>query len=412
VTPPDAALKAAFLAALGPADVPLGLAVSGGGDSVALLRLAVDAGLAVRAVTVDHGLRIESAAEAAWVGRLCAGLGVPHDVLPWHGWDGAGNLQDQARRARLSLIADWAVSAGLGIVALGHTRDDQAETVLMRLARRAGVDGLSAMAERRAALGVVWLRPLLGVSRDELRSFLRDRKQDWIEDPSNNAPRFDRVKARHVLAELAPLGITPEMLAGVAAQLRDAREALSIQTEAAARRMARVEAGDVVIDRAAFLALPPEIRRRLLVGALTWVASAEYGPRAAAVLSLLAAVAAGQGGTLAGCRVITRRDVLRVTREWQAVREKAAPPGQIWDRRWRVRGPDIKGLQVRALGRAGLAAIGDWRRTGLPCATGLVLPAVWRDEVLVAAPLLRPGDGWTADLAGGAEGFFLSLLSH
>ena len=105
---------------------------------MALLLLALDAGLQVRAVTVDHGLRPEAAAEAAWVGRLCAGLGVPHDTLQWQGWDGAGNLQDQARRARLSLIADWAKVAGLGAVALGHTQDDQAETVLMRLARRAG----------------------------------------------------------------------------------------------------------------------------------------------------------------------------------------------------------------------------------------------------------------------------------
>ena len=99
----SASLTAAFRAALGPVDHPLGLAVSGGGDSVALLLLAVDAGLQVRAVTVDHGLRPEAAAEAAWVGRLCAGLGVPHDILQWQGWDGAGNLQDQARRARLAL---------------------------------------------------------------------------------------------------------------------------------------------------------------------------------------------------------------------------------------------------------------------------------------------------------------------
>ena len=379
---------------------------------MALLLLAVDAGLQVRAVTVDHGLRPEAAAEAAWVGRLCAGLGVHHDTLRWLGWDGAGNLQDQARRARLSLIADWARAAGLGAVALGHTQDDQAETVLMRLARRAGVDGLSAMAAERRAQGMIWRRPLLSVSRDDLRAYLRASGQAWIEDPSNDMLRFDRVKARRALAALAPLGITPEVLAGVADQMRRTRSALDHQTEAAARQIVRIEGGDVVMDRAGFQAQPDEIRRRLLVGALGWVGSAEYGPRAASVQALLTAVAAGRGGTLAGCRVSLRGPRLRVAREWQAVRDVVAVPGQLWDRRWIVRGPDFNGLDVRALGEAGLSAAGDWRKSGLPRASLLASPSVWRAEVLIAAPLVGSTAGWTAELAGGGDGFFLSLLSH
>jgi tRNA(Ile)-lysidine synthase len=408
----SASLTAAFRAALGPVDHPLGLAVSGGGDSVALLLLAVDAGQQVRAVTVDHGLRPEAAAEAAWVGRLCAGLGVPHDTLQWQGWTGAGNLQDQARRARLSLIADWAMAAGLGAVALGHTQDDQAETVLMRLARRAGVDGLSAMSDRRRAQGMTWLRPLLSVSRDDLRAFLRARGQEWIEDPSNDALRFDRVKARRALTALAPLGLTAAVLAGVADQMRTARSALDHQTEAAARQIARIEGGDVVMDRAGFEGLPAEIRRRLLVGALGWIGSADYGPRAASVQALLTAVAAGRGGTLAGCRVTLRPSTLRVAREWQAVRGMVAAPGQLWDRRWIVTGPDSNGLEVKALGEAGLAMVADWRKSGLPRASLLASPSVWRAGVLISAPLAGSTTGWTAELAGGADGFFLSLLSH
>ena len=406
------ALTAAFRAALGPVDHPLGLAVSGGGDSVALLLLAVDAGLPVRAVTVDHGLRPDAAAEAAWVSRLCAGLGVPHDTLHWQGWTGAGNLQDQARRARLSLVADWAKAAGLGAVALGHTQDDQAETVLMRLARRAGVDGLSAMSAQRRAQGMTWLRPLLSVSRDDLRAYLRACGQAWVEDPSNDALRFDRVKARRALAHLAPLGITPAVLAGVAGQMRSARTALEHQTGAAARQIARIEGGDVVMDRAGFEALPDEIRRRLLVGAREWVGSADYGPRAAPVQALLTAITAGRGGTLSGCRVTLRATTLRVAREWQAVRATVAAPGQVWDRRWLVTGPDFNGLDIRALGEEGLSAAGDWRRSGLPRASLLASPSVWRDKVLIAAPLVRDTAGWTAEPASGADGFFLSLLSH
>ena len=379
---------------------------------MALLLLAVDAGQQVRAVTVDHGLRPEAAAEAAWVARLCAGLGVPHDTLQWQGWTGAGNLQDQARRARLSLIADWAMAAGLGAVALGHTQDDQAETVLMRLARRAGVDGLSAMSDCRRAQGMTWLRPLLSVSRDDLRAFLRARGQEWIEDPSNDALRFDRVKARRALTALAPLGLTAAVLAGVADQMRTARSALDHQTEAATRQIARIEGGDVVMDRAGFEGLPAEIRRRLLVGVLGWIGSADYGPRAASVQALLTAVAAGRGGTLAGCRVTLRPSTLRAAREWQAVRGMVAAPGQLWDRRWIVTGPDSNGLDVKALGEAGLAMVADWRTSGLPRASLLASPSVWRAGVLISAPLAGGTTGWTAELTGGADGFFLSLLSH
>lgn len=406
------ALIGRFQAALGPVDHPLGLAISGGGDSVALLLLAVEAGLPVAAVTVDHGLRAEAAAEAAWVAALCTRLGVRHEVLRWQGWDGAGNLQDAARRARLRLIADWAQRHGIGVVALGHTQDDQAETVLMRLARRAGVDGLSGMAAWRVHLGVGWVRPLLGVSRGELRDWLKARGQEWIEDPSNQALRFDRVKARRALEALGPLGIDAEVLAGVASQMAAAREALRVQTLEAARRIAVVEAGDVVIDRPGFLALPGEVARRMLVAALRWVGSAEYGPRAEPVQALMAAVSNGRGGTLHGCRVLCRRASLRVTREVQAVRGRSAMPGVPWDGRWQVMGPEISGLEVRALDEAGLALCPDWRAAGRPRAQLLASPAVWRGQNLVAAPLAREEPEWRAETVGGDEAFFLSVLSH
>ena len=121
-----------------------------------MLYLAVEAGCDVAVATVDHGLRPEAAAEAAEVAAICAGLGVPHEILHWH-WDGAGNLQDAARRGRMALLADWARRRGLRTVALGHTEDDIAETFLMRLARDAGVDGLAAMAARREVAGVCLL---------------------------------------------------------------------------------------------------------------------------------------------------------------------------------------------------------------------------------------------------------------
>lgn len=125
-----------------------------------LHRLSAAAGTHLEAVTVDHGLRPEAAEEAVFVARYAGTLGLRHETLRWRGWDGQGNLQNAAREARYRLMADWAERRGLPCVALGHTADDQAETVLMRLARRAGVDGLSAMAPRSDRHGITWLRPL------------------------------------------------------------------------------------------------------------------------------------------------------------------------------------------------------------------------------------------------------------
>jgi tRNA(Ile)-lysidine synthase len=117
----------------------LGIAVSGGGDSIALMhllhRIASDEGVALFAATVDHGLRAESADEARTVAKQAAALGIPHDTLRWQGWDGAGNLQDHARQARYALLKEWAKRNDISAIALGHPADDQAETLLMRLAR-------------------------------------------------------------------------------------------------------------------------------------------------------------------------------------------------------------------------------------------------------------------------------------
>ncbi|WP_132461828.1 tRNA lysidine(34) synthetase TilS [Rhodovulum marinum] len=390
----------AALAAACPGDAPLGVAVSGGGDSMAVLcALAARGRPPVHAVTVDHGLRPEAADEARFVADTCARLGVSHDVLRWGGWDGTGNLQDAARRARYALIADWAAGRRIGRVALGHTRDDQAETVLMRLARGAGVDGLSAMAPARMARGVTWLRPALGLSRAELRAYLAERGQRWVEDPSNEDTRFDRVQARRALAALAPLGIEAAGLAAVARRMASARAALAACTLDAAARVARADRGDVVIDRAGLAALPDEIARRLLVAALCWVASAEYPPRAEALADMRAALARAPRATLHGCLVSVAGEGLRVAREPAAVARATAAPGTPWDGRWLLEGPYAPGMELRALGAAGLAACPDWREAGLPRASLLASPAVWRGDTLVAAPLAGHGAGWQARLA-------------
>ena len=408
---PAAALAAAF----DPPPAALGVAVSGGSDSTALLIHLHDwagpRGVALHAVTVDHGLRPEAAAEAAEVAALCARLGLPHEVLHWR-WDGRGNLSDAARRGRQRLIADWVAARGIADVALGHTADDQAETLLMRLGRGSGVDGLAAMRPLRCALGLRWHRPLLGLRRADLRADLAARGIGWAEDPTNEDEGYQRVRARRALALLAPLGVTVEGLCDTAARLARASAALGAATAAAAREFARVDAGDVLLEAAGLAALPEEMRERLVAAALGWVGSAEYRPRHAALRRALGNVMAGRAATLQGCRLLPGAGTIRIAREAQAVAGLRGPASAVWDRRWRAKGPDLQELSLAALGAQGLAACPGWRATGRPRAALLAAPAFWCGEVLVACPAAgRPGD-WGFDPAPGLDDFLAAVTSH
>jgi tRNA(Ile)-lysidine synthase len=378
----------------------IGVALSGGGDSTALLHLCLAAGLRIEAVTVDHRLRPESGDEAAAVAAACAGLGVPHAVRVWEHEAVKGNLMDQARRARMGLIGTWARERGLRVVALGHTRDDQAETVLMGLSRAAGIAGLSGMRPTWEEAGVRFLRPLLAAGRDELRDWLREEGIPWIDDPTNDDPRFTRIQARRALVALQPLGITAERLAEVAANLAEVQAALTVQVAAVAVRLVREKAGALQIDLAV-MDEPGEVRRQLVTAAVRWLSGADYAPRAAEIERLIRAMAEGRDATLAGCR----------WRQGWLMREPRAvggpvPVGALWDGRWRVKGP---AGEVRALGTEGLRACPEWRSTGWPREILLVTPAIWRGNQLVAAPFAGLSAAWRAETV---RPFHLFGLSH
>lgn len=383
------------------AEIPtiVGIAVSGGGDSIALLHLMAgwraDGGPDLAAVTVDHRLREGSGIEAATVAQICAGLGIPHHTLSWQ-WGGTGNLEAAARQARLTLISGWAKGQGIDTVALGHTADDSAETFLMRLARGSGVDGLSAMQARRIFLGVTWLRPLLTARRADLRTYLTQKRIVWSEDPMNADPAFDRVKARAALVALAPLGLTVETLTTTAHWMALARIALNDQAADPTQTGARQDQGDVVIDAALYLALPTEIQFRLFSGALRWVASNPYRPRRRALIAAHFVLAEGGKTTIAGCIVTRQGNLIRIAREHAAVASLVTPTSALWDTRWSLDGPHHPSLHIAALGEPGIRRCPDWRATGLPRASLLASPAVWRGETLIAAPLAGKSCGWTA----------------
>lgn len=394
---------------------PVGVAVSGGGDSNALLVLLCDwaaaNGRRLEAVTVDHGLRAESAAEAAAVAALCARRGIPHATLQWRGWDGRGNLQAAARAARRRLIGDWAQGRGIGSVALGHTLDDQAETFLLRLARGSGVDGLSGMAAVSRRGGVTWLRPMLGIPRAELRDFLTASGLDWAEDPSNADARFDRVRARAALAPLAAFGLGPERLAATAAAMARARVALEVGCEDLARTCLRYgPAGDVALDPVRLAAAPEELRLRVLSGVLCWVAGEVYRPRLARLQPLADAVVSGKlghGATLHGCLLRRSGGAVMIRREPGRVRRPVPAADGHWDGRWTLEslsGP-VAGVTIAALGRDGLARLPGWRLAGPARETLLTTPALWRGGDLLAAPFAGKPNGAGFRLSGSRPGF-------
>lgn len=391
----------------------LGVAVSGGSDSMGLLHLLqrhTGECPKLHVVTIDHHLRPESGHEAKMVAEFCASLDIPHSTLDWTDWDGTGNLQDAARRARYRLMVKWAHSRQIQDIALGHTADDNAETFLLGLSRGAGLDGLSGMRRRFLRQGVTFHRLILDQRRTALQEMLRKQGIAWVSDPSNEDPHFDRVKARQALAEM---GIDVAQIGKSIANLNATRMGIEAELRKWARKSITLDRGDLLFDRVIFFVLSPEFRRRILNAVLRWVSVNDYPPRAEQVQQLMAGMARKSfSRTLHGCLISLTDGMVRITREYQAVRNAACPVDEIWDGRWRVTGPVTPGLQVRALGEAGILLCSDWRQAGLPRSSLLASPAVWDGDELVAAPLAGLPNGWSADLACDHNDFVSSLLSH
>ncbi|NIJ50033.1 tRNA lysidine(34) synthetase TilS [Rhizomicrobium electricum] len=295
---------------------PAAVAVSGGSDSLALMHLLRDWAKA-RAlappvvVTVDHGLRPEAAVEAKKVVRWARKCGLQAHVLASEAPPPIADIEASARKLRYRLIGAFCRKKKLAAVYVAHTRDDQAETILMRLARGSGVDGLAGMRPLApypdpdfAAVSVV--RPLLGIQRHALRDLLLARRQTWIEDPMNADARFARVRVRLAWPQLAPLGLTPERLAETAIHLARARESLEIVSQAVLTRACQPCRGGFAVDSAALASAPLELGLRALAKILMTVSRNPYRPRFDRLSALLAAITGnslGGGRTLHGCRV-------------------------------------------------------------------------------------------------------------
>jgi len=403
---------AALMHPLGPFEPQprVAVAVSGGPDSLALTLLAAAwaaarGGRAV-ALTVDHRLRPDSAAEAAQVGHWLAARGIEHRILVRDGDRPTADLQARARAARHDLLGRSCAEAGILHLLLAHHREDQAETLLLRLGRGSGLDGLAAMARQRPTRWGQILRPLLDIPRARLRATLIERGQSWVEDPSNADPAYARVRLRRLAPTLAAEGLSPARLAATAARLGRARATVE-------RGVAVAAAGGVVLHPAgfarlaagAFATLSDEVALRLLARLLAVVGGEALPPRHHRLERLAAALAAKEGAalTLAGCRIVPAPDG-----GWVFCREPArvaAPvalvPGRevAWDRRFLIRlGADAPaGLRLGALGPSPGRDLSERARgRAIPACARPTIPALFDQQGVFAVPHLvynRTGAG-------------------
>lgn len=269
------------------AEQRFGVALSGGPDSVALLLLAAAAVPdRVVAATVDHRLRAASAEEAQWCRALCDDHGIPHEILTAVEEIG-GNIQSQARRVRYALLDQWLDERQLDAVFTAHHADDQAETLLMRLNRGAGVAGLAGV---RAINGRV-VRPLLTWRRAELAAIVASAGIAAINDPSNHDPAFDRVRMREALADAAWLDRAA--MGRSAHNLADSEAALVWMTDRLAAEAVDAASAPEITVTCSLVALPRELARRLLLHALA-AADPDLAPRGDALDRLLAHMIVGE----------------------------------------------------------------------------------------------------------------------
>ena len=376
------------------------LAVSGGPDSVALMWLARDwaarepSAPKLTVVTVNHGLREAARGEAEQVAGWADAAGLPHQLLTCREIGTESRVQEAARDARYELLQRWCHANEAQAIVLAHTLDDQAETVIMRLARGSGVDGLAAMRAVSTRNGITLCRPFLTVRKQRLIATLETLGRDWINDPSNVDDRFERVRVRDAMPSLAAIGLTPDMLAQTAERMARARDALDGSVDEAITRAVQLSpAGFCIINHDALATLYDEIAMRVLERCLIAVGGGRYAPRQARLVRLHCQLREGAftTATLGGCIVRRRGEGIVIVRETRrstpSQLEVSSGQSVLWDGRIRVavrrNGPER--IVMRPLGAEGWKTLTE-TRTGLPKMPAFMrnaLGALWHDDSLI-----------------------------
>lgn len=382
---------------------PVAVAISGGPDSTALLHIADHwarrRGRSLLALTVDHRLRVEAAAEAAAVAAAAATLGHPHRTLTWRGEKPATGIQAAARTARLLLLTEACHAAGAEAMLLAHHRDDQVETVLHRIDRGTGPAGLAGMAPISWRHGVRLVRPLLAVAKERLVATCRANGLTYFEDPSNSDPRFTRADLRRMRPALDATGLTVDRLTRLAVAMGAARQRMDEEVRFWLSRHAEIFAcGTCRLDRSALSDSRPVFVSAVLNAVLAVAGGPGYPPAAEAMSGLMAWLAKRSPDgrrTLAGCLLDTEGSRLSVMRELAACAPAQTVDAGVtacWDGRFLVRNGTERPVRVGSCGAEGWRRI---KRLGLQAA----IPAGARSvphPARLAWPIVTDLDGVVA----------------
>ena len=331
----------------------IAVAVSGGSDSMALLHLLkkwVDScdhqGSSIPKIyvlTVDHDLRAESLQEALWVKDQAVSAGFEVEILKWLHNNPENKIQELAREARYRLMVEFCQTNDISLIALAHHQDDQVETILMRLARGSGIDGLAGMAEISPRDGIELYRPLLDVPKNDLVNFLEDNELTWKEDPSNENIAFERVKVRKLLNQLDNSGLSFVALTKTAKRLSRTRQALDRITKKFLPEVCyQAPSGYATLDVEVFVELPEEIALRVISHTIKYVRGSGVILSLAKVEELYKTLCQGNNieCTLSGCVFAKRQNEIIVAREVRSdhcARVMIAPDREyVWDQRFRV----------------------------------------------------------------------------
>lgn len=289
----------------------IAVAVSGGSDSMALAiaakEIIADESSNLIALTVDHKLRDESKNEAIQAGKWLNKCGINHHVLAWNGEKKQSNIQSEARNARYKLLTDYCHASGIDLLLIGHNSEDQAETVLMRLMRGSGVDGIAGVSARTVAHGINILRPFLKIKKQQIKEFLTTMGQNWIEDPSNLNEKYARVVARNFINQAADKDLLVDRLVETAENMSQSKSYIESKIAEDMQRAVKIYAeGYVVIDAEVFKLLHVEAAYKILSKIVQAVGGSYYKPRFEKLKNLYQKIYKNNlagGVTLGGCSI-------------------------------------------------------------------------------------------------------------
>ena len=405
-------------------DDKIGLAVSGGGDSIGMLVLASEWAIInkkkIYVVTVNHNLRKEAKEEVIFTREFTKKLGFSHSTLDWKKPLKIGNLQSQASLARKKLISNWAKENNIKTVLLAHTIDDQVETILMRFSRGSGVDGLIGMKKLVEIHGIFWVRPLLTITRSNLRKFLKLKKINWVEDPSNKDRKYLRVKFRNVISQLGEIGINTNLVVNTSVRMENAKKVLNdVAVEAFNNFVKLKKWGDIEISKDIFNLCREDTFLRTLAGIIKGISGSIYRPRYKELINFVEDLnnknfkARTLSGVLA--RAISQNKVvLRREPSHPLCVSNPKSVNFIWDGRWLVFLSRIlsKSEHIGPLGENGYQQIKNQVEKKAFNECFLSTPALFLKDRVISSPALEYGHGLSCKLQHNKKQFINCFIIH